>query len=126
MTFKTLAAAAAASLLLTAGMASTTIAQEATPAPVEMEVSAEKLERFAVAYLEVVRIGDTFQGQLEAASTDEARAAVQREAQQAMVAAVAETDGLTVEEYSLIFTMVQSDPELANEVQEQINDLAAQ
>lgn len=61
MTFRTLAAAAAASLFLTAGMAGTAAtAQEATPAPVEMEVSAEKLERFAVAYLEVVRIGDTY------------------------------------------------------------------
>lgn len=43
-----------------------------------------------------------------------------------MVAAVDATDGLTVEEYSLIFTMVQSDPDLANQVQEQINNLAAQ
>jgi hypothetical protein len=126
MTFRTLAAAAAASLLLTAGVAGTASAQEATPAPVEMEVSAEKLERFAVAYLEVVRIGDTYQGQLEAASTDEARAAIQQDAQQAMVAAVDDTDGLTVEEYSLIFTLVQSDPELANRVQGHIDSLAAQ
>ena len=133
MTFRMLAAAAATSLVLAAGTVGPASAQQSeqpVPGTVQaapgMELSEEKLERFAVAYVQVVRIGDTFRGQIEAAETDAARAAVQQEAEQAMVAAVDDLEGLSVEEYSLIFNEVQADPALAEEVQQHINEAAAQ
>src|SRR5690606_16839578 len=110
MTFRMLAAAAAASLILASGMGGSALAQQTVQAAPGLDLSEEKLERFAVAYVQVVRIGDSYRGQIEAAETEAARAAFQQEAEQAMVAAVDDMDGLSVEEYSLIFNQVQADP----------------
>ncbi|HWK15388.1 MAG TPA: DUF4168 domain-containing protein [Rhizobiaceae bacterium] len=129
---KTIAAVAALGLTIAPFTAVAALAQQA-PAPAQAaptqpaptapaaKVDETKLQSFVVAFLEVNKVGQEYQPQLEAAGTDQGkRAQIQEEATKKMTEAVEKSDGITVEEYSTILANAQSDPELAGQINEMI------
>jgi len=128
---KTIAAAAALGIAIAPFTAVAALAQQAPAqtqppqaaptAPAGPRVDEAKLQSFVVAFLEVNKVGQQYQPQLEAAGADQAkRAQIQEEATQKMTEAVEKSDGITVEEYSTILANAQSDPELAGQINEMI------
>jgi len=105
-------------------------AQDATP-EVQLEAPAaapqvddEKLRSFAVAFLEVAKVNQTYQPQIEAAGTQEEQQRLQEEAGGQMIEAVAQSDGITVDEYNTIIQAAQTDPDLAQRINGHITDAA--
>ena len=133
MTFKTnaLRAVLAAGLLASPAMAVSAVAQEAqpqtqpqaTPAPAA-PVDDAKLKSFAVAYLEVNKVAETYRPKLEAAKNQEEQQQIQQEATQGMAQAVEASDGITVEEYNQIVGAAQADPELAQRINTHLREAA--
>jgi hypothetical protein len=107
-------------------------AQDAAPAapPVEAPVAAApavdetKLESFAVAFLEVTKVTQTYKPQIEAAGTPEDQQRLQQEAGERMVEAVNDANGITLDEYNQIIQAAQTDPELAQRINSHISDAA--
>ena len=95
----------------------------ATPAPAAAQVgsaqaqlgaddiSQAQLESFAAAATRVSEISEQLQAQAQGVEDQAELAALQETANQEMVAAV-EQEGLTVDEYNMIFQVAQVDPEL--------------
>ena len=133
---KTIAAAAALGLAIAPLTSVAALAQEAPPpaqplpsAPAQAapKVDETKLQSFVVAFLEVNKVGQQYQPQIEAAGGDQAkRAEIQEEASKKMAEAVEKSDGITVEEYSTILANAQSDPELAGQINEMIRQNTTQ
>jgi len=94
------------------------LAQEAepapapAPAPAETQVSDEMLDSFVMAALNVSEIVDEYRTRIDAADTDSARQGLAEEAQAAMIAAVEQTDGITIEEYVTIGEAASADADL--------------
>jgi len=86
-----------------------------------MDFSDSQLQAFAVAYVQVNEIGMEYDQQMQAAQNDEELMELQMQAQMEMTEVVEATDGLTVEEYNMIFTAAQTDPELGGQVQTYID-----
>lgn len=120
MTFiRTLAASAAAGALVLAPVAPA-FAQEAdTTAPeMERDVSDALLDSFITAALSVSEIAEEYQGRMQSADGDAARQELATEARTAMIAAVEETDGITVEEYLEISEAARVDEDLGQRLQD--------
>lgn len=102
------------------------VAQEAAPQTSEQaqDFSETQLESFAVAFLEVREIGQSYQDRLQAAGSVEERREVEVEAATEMVQAVEATEGLSIGEYNAILAAAQADPELAARIQERISEQA--
>ena len=145
MTFKTKLTATISSLALVLGTAGFAVAQDTAPveppaeseaveAPVELEAPAAvatdfseaQIQAFAAAYVEVMEIGMGFEAQMAEAATDDERMSLQFEAQQQMVAAVEQLDGITVDEYNALLSAAQTDPALAEQVQGEVDALLGQ
>ena len=131
MTFKTnaLRAVLAAGLLASPAMAVSAVAQEAQPAPQATPAPAApvddaKLKSFALAYLEVNKVAETYRPRLEAAKNQEEQQQIQQEATQGMAQAVEASDGITVEEYNQIVGAAQADPELAQRINTHLREAA--
>jgi len=129
---RTLAAAAAAASLAAAPLAPA-LAQDAgtgsdTEAAPEAQaaVSDAKLDSFVVAALNVSEIAEDYQGRMQQAEDDAARQALATEAREAMIAAVEETDGITVEEYVSISDAARSDQALNQRVMDKLAEQAPQ
>lgn len=111
-------------------------AQDAAPAPapespqMEMpadsapELSEEKLKSFAVAFLEVSRINQTYQPQIQAAGSPEDEQRIRQQAGADMIQAVDSSQGISVEEYNMIIQAAQVDPELAQRINGHITEAA--
>jgi len=84
------------------------IAQEA-PAPT---IDDAQLQAFVAALREVDAIEQRYGAELESADSEEARQNVITEANDAMVEAIEETPGITVQEYIGVLQQAQADPEL--------------
>ncbi|HXV29687.1 MAG TPA: DUF4168 domain-containing protein [Sinorhizobium sp.] len=82
-------------------------------------ISEQKLEAFAVAYLEVDKIRQEYAKKIEASSDAAATDKLKTEASQQMVEAV-KTSDISVEEYTAILTAAQNDPAVAQKVQEKL------
>ena len=131
MTVKLLAAVGFAAI----GLAFGTIgagAQEAAPAP-QMEAPAAapaadvddtKLKSFAVAFLEVAKVNQVYQPQIEAAKPEDQQR-LQQEAGQKMIEAVNASDDITVDEYNEIIQAAQTDPDLAQRINTHITEAAS-
>ena len=102
-------------------------AQDAAPAPqpapqTELPVAQgqpaddTKLKSFAVAFIEVTKVTQSYQPQIESAGTPEDQERLRKEAGAKMVEAVNEADGITVDEYNTIIQQAQTDPELAQRI----------
>jgi hypothetical protein len=109
-------------------------AQDAAPAAHQVEAPAatapavddSKLESFAVAFIEVTKVTQSYKPQIDAASTPEDQQRLQQEAGKRMVEAVNESDGITVDEYNQIIQAAQTDPELAQRINSHISDAAGE
>jgi hypothetical protein len=119
MTFiRTLAATAAAGALVLAPVAPA-FAQEADTAPeMERSVPDALLDSFITAALSVSEIAEEYQGRMQSADDDAARQELATEARTAMISAVEETDGITVEEYLEISEAARVDEDLGQRLQD--------
>lgn len=119
---KTLAVAAC--LSATAALAPHALAQDAAepaqPAIETPDVDAEKLQSFAVAFVEVERIKQEYTQRLQQAGSDTEQQQIQNEAGERMLQAVENTDGISVNEYNQIIRSAQADPELAQRLSDAI------
>ncbi|TVR83724.1 MAG: DUF4168 domain-containing protein [Rhodospirillales bacterium] len=91
-------------------------------ASVEANYSEEELRSYAAAAIEVQRINETFQPQLQAAETPEEVQAVREQATGQMVEAV-EDEGLSVDRYNQIFQAAQADPEVAEQISRYVQEM---
>jgi hypothetical protein len=98
-------------------------APEAVPAP-SQQFEEPKLKSFAVAFLEVSKVNQEYQPQLQAATDPEEQKRIRDEAGGKMVEAVENTDGISVEEYSQIIAQAQTDPELAQQINTLVQEAA--
>ncbi len=86
--------------------------------------SDEKLQSFAEAAVKLGQIRAEYQAQMGSMESDQERQQLQQQTNQRMAQAVQETDGITIEEYNEIATASRSDEELANRVNEYIQQTA--
>ncbi|MBB3392863.1 hypothetical protein FHT82_005652 [Rhizobium sp. BK275] len=83
-------------------------------------VSDQKIDAFAVAYLQVDKIRKEYSAKIGATTDEAAKQKLQEEAKKQMVDTVEASKDISVEEYSSILTAAQSDPALAKKVLEKI------
>lgn len=83
-------------------------------------ISEQKIEAFAVAYLQVDKVRQEYSTKIGATSDEAAKTKLQNEASQEMVKAVETSPNMSVEEYTTILKAAQSDPALAQKVQEKL------
>ncbi|MCO5157302.1 MAG: DUF4168 domain-containing protein [Aquamicrobium sp.] len=102
-------------------------AQDAAPAPAPAPQTEEapaaapqqddaKLKSFAVAFIEVAKVTQSYQPQIESAGTAEDQSRLRQEAGEKMVEAVNEAEGITLDEYNTIIQAAQTDPDLAQKI----------
>ncbi|EJJ28384.1 DUF4168 domain-containing protein [Rhizobium sp. CF142] len=89
-------------------------------------VSDQKIEAFAVAYLQVDKVRKEYSAKIGATKDEAAKQKLQEEAKKQMVDTVEASNDISVEEYSSILTAAQSDPALAKKVLEKIGTPPAQ
>ncbi|NLS08231.1 DUF4168 domain-containing protein [Rhizobium sp. P32RR-XVIII] len=87
-------------------------------------VSDQKLEAFAVAYLQVDKVRQEYSAKIGAMSDEGAKQKLQTEASEQMVKAVEASPDMSVEEYTSILKAAQNDPALAKKVQEKMGNPA--
>lgn len=125
MTFPRILAAAAAGAALVVAPLTPALGQETETTPeVERAVPDALLDSFIVAALSVSEIAESYQGRMQSAEDDAARQALASEAQAEMVAAVEETDGITVEEYMNISQAARADEELNQRLMDKLAEQA--
>ncbi|TCU27889.1 uncharacterized protein DUF4168 [Rhizobium azibense] len=124
--------AAALSLMFLTNAAS---AQQSAPAqqPVQGQpeskgaaatVSDQKIEAFAVAYLQVDQLRQEYSAKIGATKDTAAKQQLQTEASKQMVQAVEASPGISLDEYNSILTAAQNDPALVKRVQEKLQESA--
>lgn len=95
-----------------------------SPAPAAEAPQADdaKLKSFAVAFLEVAKVTQSYQPQIAAAGTPEDQQRLRAEAGEKMVEAVTYTQGITLDEYNTIIQAAQADPDLAQKINGHISE----
>ena len=78
----------------------------------EMAFTDDQLTSFAEAAMKVVALRETYVGQIEATQDETERQALAQQAQQEMVTAIEDTDGITVESCNEIGEAAQNNPAL--------------
>lgn len=89
-------------------------------------ISDQKLEAFAVAYLQVDKVRKDFAAKIGAEEDKVAKQKLQNEANKQMISAVETSPDMSLNEYKTIITAAQSDPEVARKVQEKLKTTAGQ
>ena len=97
---------------------------ETMPAPEAAPVDEGKLRSFAVAYLQVRQVALAYQPQIEQAADQNEQHRLRQEATSGMVEAIESADGITVDEYNSIFATAQSDPALAQKINDFVSEAA--
>jgi predicted trehalose synthase len=112
-TSQLLAGIAGAAMFLGAGLADVHAQQQppAQPPAMPSELSQGQIETFADAAIEVQRVQQDFDAQVQAAENAEQIQQLQQQAQQDARAAI-EDKGLTVDEYTAIVQAANQDPQL--------------
>ncbi|MBD9511236.1 DUF4168 domain-containing protein [Ensifer sp. ENS10] len=87
-------------------------------------ISEQKIEAFAVAYLQVDKVRQEYSAKIEATSDEAAKKKLETEGSKKMVEAVKASPAISVEEYSAILTAAQSDPAVAKKVQAELQKTA--
>ncbi|SCB26739.1 DUF4168 domain-containing protein [Rhizobium hainanense] len=87
-------------------------------------VSDQKIEAFAVAYLQVDKIRQEYSTKIGATQDPTAKQQLQTEASKQMVQAVQTSPGMSVDEYNAILTAAKKDPALVKKVQDKIQKAA--
>ncbi|WP_370036535.1 DUF4168 domain-containing protein [Sinorhizobium fredii] len=96
----------------------------AQPGAKSAPISEEKIEAFAVAYLQVDKVRQEYSAKIGATQDAAAKEKLQTEASQQMVKAVEASPNISVEEYTTILTTAQNDPALAKKVEEKLQSTA--
>lgn len=118
-----LSVAAAGAALAFAPVAMTSVAaQEAAQESQSEAVPGELLDAFVLAAIDVAEVQQTYAASYESAEDDDARQGIVEEAQNAMITAVEDADGITVEEYLRINDAAQTDQELNQRIQARLQD----
>lgn len=102
-------------------------AQQAPSEPgktADTAITDQKIEAFAVAYLQVDKVRQAYSAKIEATTDAAAKEKLQTEASKEMVKAVEASPAMSVEEYSTILSAAQSDPAVAKKVQEKLQTSA--
>jgi hypothetical protein len=86
-------------------------------------VSDQKVEAFAVAYLQVDKVRQEYSAKIGATQDTAAKQQLQTEASKQMVQAV-EASPISLDEYNSILTAAQNDPALVKRVQEKLQESA--
>ncbi|WP_112723746.1 DUF4168 domain-containing protein [Rhizobium mayense] len=87
-------------------------------------VNDQKIEAFAVAYLQVDKIRQEYSAKIGATQDPTAKQQLQTEASKQMVQAVQTSPGMSVDEYNAILTAAKKDPALVKKVQDKIQKAA--
>ncbi|KQV38277.1 MULTISPECIES: DUF4168 domain-containing protein [unclassified Rhizobium] len=87
------------------------------PATAPAAISEEKLDAFAVAYLKVDSVRQSFAAKIGAEKDAVSRQKLQNEANKRMIDAVQNSPGVSVEEYRAIVSTAQVNPEVARKLQ---------
>lgn len=96
--------------------------QQAAPsAPAAITPSDAQLEKFAGASQKVAVLAEEYRPKLQAASDDDARRSIYREADEKMVKVV-RADGLSVDEFNGIGQAVQQDPKLQQKLRSMVGE----
>jgi len=131
LTRSSLASAVALALLASPAVSVSALAQDqpqaqppAAAAPSPTQFDDTKLRSFAVAYLEVNKVAQTYQPQLQATKDPQEQQRIQTEAANGMVQAVENAEGITIEEYNTIVNSAQADPALAQKINTMVQEAA--
>src|SRR5690606_34225186 len=99
--------------------------QTEAPAAAAPAMDDTKLKSFAVAFLEVTKVTESYKPQIEAAAGNaEDQQRLQQEAGEKMVEAVNSAEGISVDEYNTIIQAAQTDPDLAQKINGHITEAA--
>ena len=90
--------------------------QAEMPAGEAQSTDDAKLKSFAVAFIEVTRVTQSYQPQIESAGSEEDQQRLREEAGEKMVEAVNGAEGITLDEYNTIIQAAQANPELAQRI----------
>ncbi len=83
-------------------------------------ISDKKIEAFAVAYLQVDKVRRDYAAKIGAEKDATAKQKLQNEANKQMINAVEKSPDMSLEEYKSIITAAQTNPEVAQKVQEKL------
>ncbi|OOG64600.1 DUF4168 domain-containing protein [Sinorhizobium sp. A49] len=83
-------------------------------------ISDQKLQAFAVAYLQVDKVRQEYSAKIDATTDAAAKEKLEAEASQEMVEAVESSRAISVEEYSSILSAAQADPAVAKKIEEKL------
>ncbi len=120
-----LPAAALAAPIAALGLALGATALAPAPAVAQSETQSasftdDQLDSFAVAAVEVSDIRTRYMSQIQGAGSEEEKQALAKQAQQEMLGAVKNAQGITVEDYNAIIQAASQDPDLAEKVKGKI------
>ncbi len=101
-------------------VATTSQAQETTPAPAAPAFSEAKLEAFANAAVNVSHVMRSWREKVQGAQSEDEQTAMIEKANQEIEQAIAATDGITLDEYQAIAAAAQKDPAFAEELKTRV------
>lgn len=87
-------------------------------------ISDQKIEAFAVAYLQVDKVRQDYAAKIGAEKDAVSKQKLQNEANQQMINAVEKSPGMSLDEYKTIITAAQANPDVAKKVQEKLKTAA--
>jgi hypothetical protein len=111
-------------LLTIATLAFALVASGSVWAQAQSEFSDQQLESFVVAAIAVDELIREWNPRIQGAENEEQAAQLREEANGALVEAITQTDGITLEQYQAIGQAAQSDPDLASRINEIYQDKA--
>jgi len=121
MTISDTLVAAALAALMTLGVAGAATAQETAPEPrSESAISDDLLSAFVSAAINVSEVSASYRQQIDMAEDEATRQRLREEQTAAMVEAVEQTNGITVEEYVAIGEAAQADASLNQRITERL------
>lgn len=83
-------------------------------------ISDQKIEAFAVAYLQVDKVRQDYAAKIGAEKDAVSKQKLQNEANKQMINAVEKSPDMSLDEYKTIITAAQTDPDVAKKVQEKL------
>jgi hypothetical protein len=83
-------------------------------------ISDQKIEAFAVAYLQVDKVRQDYAAKIGAEKDAVGKQKLQNEANKQMINAVEKSPDMSLDEYKTIITAAQTDPDVAKKVQEKL------
>jgi hypothetical protein len=116
---------AVTALAFALGPVAPALAQEtAPPAEAEAVLPDALLTSFVTAVLEINTIAETYRPRIEGTEDPSARARLEEEAQSAMVDAIEQNEGITVEEYLQISQAARTDQGINAQVMQRLQEMA--